>query len=226
MRGENLLVRLFRAVSRLTQKDFGQRTGVHPILIARYELDDIVPGPESMDRLAAGADLTVAAGEEILRLADSLRRPRQRAGTGAEDLEAQVAAVVSSVYQRLLRLPLPDSTPRTSDRQLAEESWALLEPLSESERSAVVRVSRQFQSWALVERVCAESALQAPRDSGRAVSLAHLAQDIADRVRGPEEWRRRVRGYAAAHTSDILNAGTDSDSVPDPGSLDLGAGER
>jgi len=110
MRGKNLLVRLFRAVSGLTQKDFGQRTGVHPILIARYELDEIEPNPESMDRLAAGADLTVAAGEEILRLVDSRRRPRRRAGTGAEDLEAQAAAVVSDVYQRLLRRPLPPSS--------------------------------------------------------------------------------------------------------------------
>jgi transcriptional regulator with XRE-family HTH domain len=179
MRGKNLLVRLFRAVSGLTQKDFGQRTGVHPILVARYELDEIEPGPEGMDRLAAGAGLTVAAGEEILRVVDSLRRPRRRAGEGAEDLEAQVAAVVSSVYQRLLRLPLPHSTS-------AEESWALLEPLSKSERSAVVRVSRQFQSWALLERVRAESEAQAPRDSGYAASLDRLAQEITDRVREPE----------------------------------------
>lgn len=107
MRGNNQLVRLFRAVSGLTQKEFGQRTGVHPVLIARYELDEIEPQPESLDRMAAGAGLTVAAGEEILRLVDSLRRPRRRAGTGVEDLEAQAAAVVSGVYQRLLRLPLP-----------------------------------------------------------------------------------------------------------------------
>jgi transcriptional regulator with XRE-family HTH domain len=180
MRGKNLLVRLFRAVSGLTQKEFGQRTGVHSILIARYELDEIEPKPESMDRMAAGAGLTVAAGEEILRLVDSRRRPRRRAGGGAEELEEQAAAVVSDVYQRLLRLPLPESASAPSDRQRAEESWALLEPLSERERSAVVRVSRQFQSWALAERVRAESALQEPRDSGCAASLARLAQEIAD----------------------------------------------
>jgi hypothetical protein len=48
----------------------------------------------------------------------------------------------------------------------------------------VVRVAREFQSWALVERLCDESAAEASRDAGRAAFLARLAREIAERLPG------------------------------------------
>jgi tetratricopeptide (TPR) repeat protein len=38
----------------------------------------------------------------------------------------------------------------------------------------------------------------------RSAVLARLAQEIADRVRGPESWRNRIRGYALAHAANSL----------------------
>ncbi|HEX3531462.1 MAG TPA: helix-turn-helix transcriptional regulator [Thermoanaerobaculia bacterium] len=105
MRRINRLVRLFRALSGETQIAFGETTGVSPGLLAKYELGAVEPNPDHLERLARGADLTVAAGEQILDYADALRQPRLRAGSGMDGLPEQIAAVIDSVYQRLLRLP-------------------------------------------------------------------------------------------------------------------------
>ena len=106
MRRKNRLVRLFRALSGETQSAFSESTGVHAVLLAKYELDLVEPSPEHLERTAHGAGLTVADGEKILDYADALRRPRQRAGSVADGLHEQLAAAVDSVYQRLLRLPV------------------------------------------------------------------------------------------------------------------------
>src|SRR6185295_2408443 len=94
-------------------------------------------------------------------------------------------------------------------------------------------------SWALVERLCEESVVQASRDLDLSASLARLAKETAERIRGPEGWRRRVRGYAAAHRANILRVtgelqaaeealkeakrlweeGADPEAVLDPGRL-------
>jgi len=107
MRRKNLLVRLFRALSGETQNAFSKSTGVHAVLLAKYELDLVEPSPEHLERIAHAAGLTVADGEMILDYADALRRPRQRAGAGVDGLPEKLAAVVDSVYQRLLRLSPP-----------------------------------------------------------------------------------------------------------------------
>jgi len=188
MRPRNRLARLFRALSGETQKDFAERTGVDLSLLARYELDQVEPGLDHLARLAEGAGLTLAAGEQILRLADTLSTPRRRTGAGVEDLLSQeLSALLAGTYQRLLRLAPPADPPRAEDREHANELWARLEPLPEDEQLAVVRVSREFQSWALLERVCQESVSEASREAGRAASLERLAQEIATWVRGPEE---------------------------------------
>ena len=140
-----------------------------------------------MAKLAEGAKLTPAEGEQVLRLADTLSGPRRRTGAGAEYLSQEFSALLAGTYHRLLRLAPPADPPQTEDRERANDLWARLEPLPEDEQLAVVRVAREFQNWALLERVCQESVSEASREAGRAASLARLAQEIATRVRGPEE---------------------------------------
>lgn len=240
MRPRNRLVRLARALSGETQKEFGERTGIHPILLAQYELDQVDPGPENLELAARGAGLTVEAGEEILRFADTLRQPRERVGQETADLVHDLAAVlVSGVNRRLLRLPLPDRLPNSEDRLPVDEQWSRLKDLTESQALAVVRVARELQSWALVERLCEESVEQASRDVERAGLHARLAREIAQRVPGPEGWRRRVLAFATAHTANVLrvtgklkaastlfdeswtlwHAGSDPSALLDPGRL-------
>ena len=93
----------------------------------------------------------------------------------------------------------PRSGPLAGPRE-----WSRLEPLSEGQRLAVARAAPEFQTWALVERICEESEAKASREAELAASLARLAQEIAERVQGPEEWRNRVQGFAAAHAANAL----------------------
>jgi transcriptional regulator with XRE-family HTH domain len=205
MRPRNRLVRLARALSGDTQKEFSQRTGIHPVQLAQYERDLVDPGPENLELATQGAGLTVAAGEEILLFADTMRRPRERAGQEAADIVHELlAGLVSGVYRRLLRLPLPAVQPTPEDRLEAGELWSRLKRLTESQMFAVLRIACEFQSWALVERLCEESVVQASRDVERAGFLARLARAVADWVSGPEGWRQRVQAFAAAHAANVL----------------------
>ena len=124
---------------------------------------------------------SLAAGRYVERPAEA-DGSRNRGCLGAE-----LSALLAGTYQRLLRLAPPADPPRAEDRERASDLWARLEPLPEDERLAVVRVAREFQNWALLERVCQESLAEASREARRAASLARLAQEIAARVRGPEE---------------------------------------
>ncbi len=204
MRPKNRLVRLFRAISGLTQRVFAALARLHYTTLTWYEMGYNDPTPH-MDQIAQAVDLTVADGEQILQYADALREIRLRAGRGGvKGLFHDLGIVVSGLYVRLLRLPLPESLPRPEDRQLAGELWLLLKDLPEDEQVAVVRRAEEFQNWALMEICCDESVVQASRDLERAASLARLAQEIAEHVRGPKSWLRRVRGYAAGHGDNIL----------------------
>lgn len=108
MSRKNLIVRLFRALSGQSQREFAATAGVDVTLLARYELGLVEPGLDALTRIAEAAGFTVADGEGILLYLDELREPRQRAGTGIEDLQAGVSGILSRSYQRLLRLPLPE----------------------------------------------------------------------------------------------------------------------
>lgn len=202
---KNLIVRLFRAVSGLTQRAFAWRARIHYTTLNLYESGLNDPTPH-MDQVAEAADLTVADGELILQCAEALREIRRRAGRGGfKGLLQDLGIVVSGPYVRLLRLPLPESRPE--DRQLAVELWQDLEDLPEDQQVAVVRRCEEYQSWALVEICCEESIIQASRDLDRAASLARLAQETAEHVRGtgrlaPEgpglrggPWSQHPEGY-------------------------------
>jgi hypothetical protein len=138
--------------------------------------------------LAACARLTVAAGEEILDLADTLRQPRLRQGRGAEDLLAELGDTCHPhrAWQRFLRLRLPDPPLAGEDRALAREQLALLKDLTEDQRLGAVQVAWELQTRALAEEAAqaADEATQAG-DLREARAWAALADEIARRVASP-----------------------------------------
>ena len=251
MRREHIMARLLRALSGKTQRQFGEEVGIDPSQVADFELGTTVPSRNDLKRMAAAVGLTVSSTEEALRLLDTLRRPRQRRGAGAnhllEGIAEGVRSEVDEAYRRLLALRLPDAVPQTEDRQRAAELFGRLEGLPQAVRMAVVEVGEECQSWALCERVCEASAREASRNVESAAEWANLARHIAERIQGPAEWRNRLQGYAAAHEANVLrvlgdlgsaevtleeakhlwNAGSDPAGVLDPGRLpDLEASLR
>lgn len=174
------LARLFRALSGLSVRRFAEKAGLDPSLVSQYDTGATQPGDENLARMACAAGLTVRDGERVLRFAETLRRERQRAAPG---LDALLGELVSEIYERILRLPLPPRALSPEDRLLAEEQWALLRDLSEGQQRAVVRVVAELQTRALAERVHEEAAVETTRNPERAAWLAELGGLIAERAR-------------------------------------------
>jgi tetratricopeptide (TPR) repeat protein len=115
----------------------------------------------------------------------------------------------------------------------------ILRGLTDEERLAAVQSIRKFQSWSLAEAVADEATRCASKDLDKADAWARLAVEIAERVKGPEGWQKRIRGYAVAAGPNVLRvrgkleeaeagleganrlwlAGSDPDGILDPGRL-------
>jgi len=206
---ERRLARLFRAESLLSQSAVEEETGIDRSDLANYEAGRKTPPREHLERLASTARMTVAAGEEVLELAEALRRPRLRQGRGAEDLLAEMGDTCHAhrAWQRFLRLRLPDPPPVAEDREQAREQLALLKDLTENQRMAVVRVAWDFQTWALAEQAAQASA--EADDLREARAWARLAVEIAKTIRGSDAWRNRVQGFALTQEARVLEAAGD-----------------
>ena len=73
----------------------------------------------------------------------------------------------------------------------------------------------EFHSWALCERICAESERAAAADAKRALDLADLALRVATQVPGEEGWRSRVQGYAWAFVGNARRVAGDLSGADD-----------
>jgi transcriptional regulator with XRE-family HTH domain len=105
------LVRLFRAVSGKTQRQFAKLCGVPSVQMARYELDKAEPSPEEMAAMASQVRLTLEDGERVLRLIETLQQPRWRTGSGIDGLilkaQEDLAMILEDAYRDFLRIHLP-----------------------------------------------------------------------------------------------------------------------
>jgi tetratricopeptide (TPR) repeat protein len=153
---------------------------------------------EALDSLEEAGDLTA---EEKAEIADSVLRVSRRVRQGLT--EAARHSRLASAAE------IPEAQSVAYDRQRAAKLFKRLEGLPEEARPAAVEMVEDLRSWALCERVCEASVREASRSLERAAAWAHLARQIAERVQGPEEWRHRLRGYAAAHVANVLRVSGD-----------------
>jgi tetratricopeptide (TPR) repeat protein/DNA-binding XRE family transcriptional regulator len=184
MRREHYLARLLRALSGMTQDQTAAAIGVHPSLIAQFELGDVFPGRGHLARLARSTALTREDAEEILDLADTLRRrqrERGRPAPGFLGLEQALADHTARTRRRLQALPAPDR-PSVSGSARPADAGAF--------------------SVRICTRLCDESETAASRDLNSAEVLARLAAEAAESVE-PEGLRIRAAGLAAAYGANV-----------------------
>jgi transcriptional regulator with XRE-family HTH domain len=217
MKRETLLARMLRAFSGLTQEQLAAELGVTQPLVAQIEGGESTPTREQLRGMARCAGIALRDAEELVREYEALRRPFRRPGRSAEDLLDGMASELRSraraAYRRLLTLPIPESLPRAEDRLRAGDLFSRLERLDPPIRRGLVRLAEPYQTWALCEQACHASERAASRDLEEAAAWARLAQEIAGRMRGPEAWRRRLRGYAAAHAANVVRVRGDLDAA-------------
>lgn len=257
----SLLVSMLALWRGLSQKQVGAKAGLVETSISYHLRKGGLAAEALFERLLAGlqarpAEVAVVTG--CLEALEALENEKTHTLAERDEMERCILditrlsrRILSEAILKSREPPAPDAYPRPWDvepaRWQAGEAWAELAKLPEDQQLAVVRVAREFQTWALAERVCEESVFQASRSIERTASLARLAQEIAEQVQGPESWRNSVRGFAAGHVANSLrvpgeleeadvvlekalrlwNAGSDPDGVLDPGRLlDLEASLR
>ncbi|HEX4960175.1 MAG TPA: hypothetical protein VF173_05005 [Thermoanaerobaculia bacterium] len=108
-----------------------------------------------------------------------------------------VAAVVEEVLHGVGGPWRLDRPPSPADRLEAPGLWAVLRDTSAPERALLLEEAPEYWSWAVCELACAESVTAASNSAERALELAELAVEIANRVLG--SLSQRTQGYAGVH---------------------------
>jgi tetratricopeptide (TPR) repeat protein len=183
-----------------------EATGIDRATIQHYESGRFPLPEEHLERLAVPSGLTVAAGEEVLELADTLRQPRVRQGRGAEDLIAELGETrrVRRAWQQLLRMRLPARPPCPADRVQARELLSLLKELDEDQRLGAVQAAEQLHTWAFCIEAAEESRRAASRDVQEAAAWARLASEAVKRAQDDAAFLRKIQGALTAIEGNVL----------------------
>jgi transcriptional regulator with XRE-family HTH domain len=197
MRRENMMARMLRALSGMTQEQAAETLDVHPSLVAQIELDEVAPSPGQLEKLARQADLTVAGAEEILGHYDALRRSGRWRGQGLgetlESLKANTRDHLTRGFEQLNALLDARDATWEAERQRADELWARLESYPEATQLELVEVADEYRSEALADLIFEQYFLEMDRDPERAASLKRVAQKIRELARKPAEASSRRR---------------------------------
>lgn len=188
----------------MDQGEFARFAGINPSQLSDYE-QGVRAAPRKVQEKAV-----VAAGLPVFLLDGMLRdiRAFRRAARGkvradrifSGGIAAEVIDLARLATNVVLGPPNPARPlarpPAAEDRAAAAALWARLERRSAAERRLLVEDLEEYWSWALSERIAAESLSQAPNHPGKALELAELAHLVAQKVPGEELWRWRIQGYA------------------------------
>jgi tetratricopeptide (TPR) repeat protein len=211
---QSFLVGILRLVKRKGQKEVCARARLSVRQLSLLELGKLkrpIPSPE-LTRILDALECTTA---EVILTASYLE--------GLSDQDCYVDPVSAAATEALIadtarqlrlchrapggfvdaRYPPPYAV--ESERQTALESWQRIADLKSYEDfSLVLSRSRDFQTWAMVERLCEESEHAASKDVERAGLLARLAVDLPSRLQVPEPWKLKLIGYAKPHQGNVF----------------------
>jgi transcriptional regulator with XRE-family HTH domain len=198
-----------------SQADLAEASGVSVKLLNDYERGRKTLTRERLEYLAAFMGLPPACVANTL---DCLTRNRAAARapgvSGSEtvqrvdSLSAEVGALAAKFVRSALSL-LTTGGEALQARQQAGFLWERLESYKPAERKRLVAKGSKFRTWALSERVAAESIRKAANHPREALELAELALLIAELVPGEQAWKLRLQGYAWAHIGNARRAGSD-----------------
>jgi transcriptional regulator with XRE-family HTH domain len=218
-----LLVRVLRELRDWDQAELAAAAGVDASSISHYETGRTVPPRRTLERLAEAVGLPMSFVETCLLPTLSAARAVSASSSrvSCEEMEQSMVeldralssagrATLSAFLAKIDSLDRPSweraGPPSPEDRIEAADLWRRLEPRSAEERRFLVENCREFQVWALAERLCHKSE-KAEVDS--ALELARLAHRVAELAPGEEAWRSRLEGYALGFLASALRISGD-----------------
>lgn len=196
---------LLRFRKRWDQAGLAKASRTSPSQISAYHRGlESVPR-EVLERAAEAADFPAHLLDPLLRelgsfVAASQGRSRvdRVISRGAVAELMEVSAKTLDVILAPLIRKVARRSPSPADREEAEVLWELLRPLTGRERLILVEETSDFRTWALCERIVAESLSRAANETPEARDLAGLALRVADLAQVDAQFRLRLRGYALA----------------------------
>jgi tetratricopeptide (TPR) repeat protein len=200
-----LAMLLFHHSQYMDQAEFADFADINASQLSKIEQGARAASRKDQEKAALAVGLPVFLLDPVLRdirIFRAAARGKSRAdrvfsgGSAAElmDLGRLAADLVLKPLTPIC--PPAGARPAAEDRAAAAALWSRLERRSAAERRMLVEELVEYWSWALSERVAAESLAQAPNHPERALELAELAVLIAEKVTGEELWRWRIHGYA------------------------------
>ncbi len=187
-----------------SQADLGKAAGISPKILNDYERGRKTLTRERLEYLAAFLGVPSERIDATLGLlaANRASSPARVSETHRriEAVAAQIGNLMATSARSSLSL-LTLEGEALQARQGAELLWDRLKRRAPAERRALVSRGLRFRTWALCERVAAESIRKAPNHPREALELAELALAIAERLPGERAWGLRLQGYAWAHVS-------------------------
>ncbi len=114
----------------------------------------------------------------------------------AESLEPWILEGLAEL-EALVAAPSPQRSAR-EERGRAVELWQRLDPLTDRQRRLVIQFGREYWTWAVCERLCAESRAAVTTDPDRAFEWAELALAVAEQAEGVERAKSCLQAYALA----------------------------
>jgi transcriptional regulator with XRE-family HTH domain len=217
----SLVLMILRAARGWTQKDLAQAASASNNVLSGYETGFRSLSLRRLEELAAvmgfGPPVVDVALQSAQTLLTTIAPPPPDPSLMGPDEEewrciqqAAMAAGREAFEQTRGMLTEAVLQARAQEfRRKAGEQWERLRRLPPKERRALVEAEPRLQSWALCERLCAESAKAAADEASRALELAQLALYVAELVPGKEAWRSRVQGYAWAFVGNAQRVGGD-----------------
>ena len=205
-----IILTFLRLGQGLSQAELGKAAGISPNLINEYERGRKGLSRQRLEHIIAYMGLPPEAIDTTLAVLAAnraaARGPRDSPDESSEEarrIEAFAirfgAAMTGFARATLSQLTVEGEALHA--RQRAGFLWDRLKRHTPAERRSLVQKGRKYRSWALCERVAAESVRKAPNHPQEALELAGLALLIAERLPGERTWGLRLQGYAWAHVS-------------------------
>lgn len=220
-----LALAVLRVARGWTQGRLSQASGVRASSISDYEGGKTSPELDSLRRLLKAMDYGFAELELAEQFLSALRLRRSGAaedapavgvGDPVADQVAELAHQVGGAVHRLTdaiaylvrergtaappaAAHAASGTPSAADRLQAPDLWERLNAYPFAVQVGLVRETPDFRCWALAEHLCLESETVASHQPARAIELARLACEIAERLPGSAHWRSAMTAFCWAH---------------------------
>lgn len=218
------VLRILREKAGTTQGGLERKTGLPRGRVSQLECGDRTLDRAELERLVSALGFAwpsevierAAAG---LSLVPDLEIPNEGEGAGlrkrrlVEAAAATTVRTIDSLFRERATAALLARPWRRDREEAAKHYIQLRQEPDPRKRQVLVTSVASFQTWAMCERLCAESVCSATRSPRVAQGLADLALSAATRTENWDAWRHYLQGYVWAFVANARRVAGDLGSA-------------